>query len=169
MIWTAGVKGEPMPGMPAETIGRGNRVLVDEFNRVKGLEDSVYAIGDICLMLTDETPKGHPQMAQPAIQMARNLARNLNHGEFISPFRYHDKGSMATIGKNKAVADLKKISFNGFFAWLVWMFIHLMSLLGMRNKLSVLTNWAWNYIFYSTSLRLLLRPTKYPIRRHWGE
>ena len=169
MIWTAGVKGEPMPGMPAETIGRGNRVLVDEFNRVKGFEDSVYAIGDICLMLTEETPKGHPQMAQPAIQMARNLARNLNHGEFISPFRYHDKGSMATIGKNKAVADLKKISFNGFFAWLVWMFIHLMSLLGMRNKLSVLTNWAWNYIFYSTSLRLLLRPTKYPIRRHWGE
>lgn len=85
------------------------------------------------------------------------------------PFTYHDKGSMATIGKNKAVADLKKFSFTGFFAWLVWMFIHLISILGMRNKITVLSNWMWNYIFYSTSLRLLMRPTKYPLRRHWGE
>ena len=108
-------------------------------------------------------------MAQPAIQQARNLAKNLNRGEFKSKFEYFNKGSMATIGKNKAVADLGKWSFSGFFAWLIWMLIHLISILGMRNKLSVLVNWFWNYLFYSTSLRLLLRPTKYPLRRHWAE
>lgn len=169
LIWTAGVKGEPMPGMPDETRGPGGRILVDEYNRVKGCGDSVYAIGDIALMITDEYPKGHPQMAQPAIQQARNLAKNLNAGEFKSKFVYNNKGSMATIGKNKAVADLGKMSFSGFFAWLIWMIIHLISILGMRNKLSVLVNWFWNYIFYSTSLRLLLRPTKYPQRKHWAE
>lgn len=169
MIWTAGVKGEPIPGMPPETIGHGNRIVVDEFNRVKGYEETVCAIGDVALMVTDGYPHGHPQMAQPAIQQARNLARNLNEGKFGRKFVYNDKGSMATIGKNRAVADLRKASFGGFAAWLVWMLIHLMSILGMRNKLSVLVNWCWNYIFYSTSLRLLLRPTKYPLRRHWGD
>ncbi len=169
LIWTAGVKGEPMPGLPAETIGRGNRIIVDEYNRVKGLEDSVMAIGDIALMMTEDYPHGHPQMAQPAIQQARTLAKNLNDGEFQTAFKYKDKGSMATIGKNRAVADLPGYSFSGFFAWLTWLFIHLISILGMRNKLSVMMNWFWNYIFYSTSLRLLLRPTKYPLRKHWGD
>lgn len=169
LIWTAGVKGEPMPGMPTECIGRGNRVLVDEYNRVKGFEESIYAVGDIALMECESYPHGHPQMAQPAIQQARNLAKNLNAGSYNTPFRYKDKGSMATIGKNKAVADLKGASFTGVFAWMIWMLIHLLSILGMRNKLSVLTNWAWNYVFYSTSQRLLLRPTKFPLRRHWGE
>lgn len=169
LIWTAGVRGEPMPGLPQECVGHGNRVLVDEYNRVKGLDGSVFAVGDICLMQRPDHPKGDPQMAQPALQMANNLAKNLNRGEFRTPFRYRDKGSMATIGKAKAVADLPHFSFNGLFAWLVWMFIHLMSILGMRNKLSVLTNWTWNYLFYSTSLRLLLRPTRYPLRKHWGE
>lgn len=169
LIWTAGVKGEPMPGLPAEVIGRGNRIVVDEYNRVKGLEDSVMAIGDIALMTTEDYPHGHPQMAQPAIQQAATLARNLNEGVFRYAFKYKDKGSMATIGKNRAVADLPGYSFSGFFAWLVWLLIHLMSILGMRNKLSVLMNWFWNYIFYSTSLRLLLRPTKYPLRKHWGD
>lgn len=169
LIWTAGVKGEPMPGLAPELIGRGGRILVDEFNRIPGYEDSAMAVGDIALMITDDFPKGHPQMAQPAIQQAANLAKNLNGGEFKSVFRYHDKGSMATIGKNRAVADLPKWSFSGFFAWLTWLFIHLISILGMRNKLSVLVNWFWNYIFYSTSLRLLLRPTKFPQRRHWGD
>ncbi|MBD5207776.1 MAG: NAD(P)/FAD-dependent oxidoreductase [Bacteroidales bacterium] len=167
LIWTAGVKGEPIPGLPQEVIGRGNRIVCDDFNRVKGLDD-VFAVGDIALIQSEASPKGHPQMAQPAIQQARNLARNLNIGEFKTPFRYHDKGSMATIGKNRAVADLPKFSFSGFFAWFVWLFIHLISILGMRNKLSVLVNWFWNYVFYSTSLRLLLRPTKYPLRRHWS-
>lgn len=169
LIWTAGVKGEPMPGMPKETVGPGNRILVDEYNRVKGYEDSIYAVGDIALMICDGYPKGHPQMAQPAIQQSANLAKNLNKGEFESKFVYNDKGSMATIGKNKAVADLGKLSFSGFFAWLIWMIIHLISILGMRNKLSVLVNWFWNYLFYSTSLRLLLRPTKFPLRKHWGD
>lgn len=169
LIWTAGVKGEPMPGIPAESVGRGNRIIVDEFNRVKGFEDSLMAIGDIALMQTADYPHGHPQMAQPAIQQARNLARNLNDGAFSRPFRYRDKGSMATIGKYCAVADLPSCSFSGYFAWLAWLFVHLMSILGMRNKLSVLVNWFWNYIFYSTSLRLLLRPTKFPMRRHWGD
>lgn len=169
LIWTAGVKGEPIPGLPAECIGRGNRIIVDEYNRVKGLEDSVMAVGDIAIMQCEDYPNGHPQMAQPAIQQAMNLARNLNEGSFTHPFQYHDKGSMATIGKNRAVADLPRLSFHGFFAWLTWLIIHLISIIGMRNKLSVLTNWAWNYIFSSTSLRLLLRPTLYPRRRHWGD
>lgn len=169
LIWTAGVKGEPMPGLPEGMTGPGNRVVVDEYNRVPGYEDSLYAVGDIALMRSEKYPKGHPQMAQPAIQQAKNLAKNLNADTFSSKFRYNDKGSMATIGKNKAVADLKGASFSGFFAWLIWMVIHLLSILGMRNKLSVLVNWCWNYMFYSTSLRLLLRPTRYPMRRHWGD
>lgn len=168
LIWTAGVKGEPMPGMPAECIGRGNRIIVDEYNRVKGCDD-VMAIGDIALMQCEDYPNGHPQMAQPAIQQAKNLAKNLNQGEFTRSFKYYDKGSMATIGKNRAVADIKGWSFSGFFAWLTWLFIHLISILGMRNKLSVMVNWFWNYLFYSTSLRLLLRPTKFPLRKHWGD
>lgn len=169
LIWTAGVCGEPMPGLPSEMVGPGGRVIVDEFNRVVGAEESVYAVGDIALMRSEKHPKGHPQMAQPAIQQARNLARNLNADTFTRPFRYNDKGSMATIGRNKAVADIGKASFGGYFAWLLWLMIHLMSIIGMRNKLSVLANWFWHYVFYSTSLRLLLRPTRYPQRRHWGD
>lgn len=169
MIWTAGVCGEPMPGLPREVVGPGGRIVVDEYNRVRGYEDSLYAVGDIALMKTEKYPKGHPQMAQPAIQQARNLAKNLNNGDFQSKFVYNDKGSMATIGKNKAVADIGTMSFGGYFAWLLWMMIHLISILGMRNKLSVLVNWFWNYLFFSTSLRLLLRPRRYPLRRHWGD
>lgn len=169
LIWTAGVCGEPMPGFPKESVGRGGRILVDEYNRVKGLEDSVMALGDIALMITDEYPKGHPQVAQPAIQQAKNLAKNLNKGEWESKFVYDDRGSMATIGKNLAVCDLPKLTFTGRLAWWAWMLIHLLSIIGMRNKLNVLLNWVWNYCTYSTSLRLLLRPTKYPLRRHWGD
>lgn len=169
LIWTAGVMGEPIPGLATEHIGRGNRIVVDEYNRVKGLEDTVMAVGDIARMQCEEFPNGHPQMAQPAIQQAINLSKNLNEGVFSHPFKYKDKGSMATIGKNRAVADLPGYSFAGFFAWLLWLFIHLISILGMRNKLSVMVNWFWNYLFYSTSLRLLFRPARYPKRRHWGD
>lgn len=168
LIWTAGVKGEPMPGLPEEYVGRGGRIIVDRYNRVGGRDD-LMAIGDIACMTSEDYPKGHPQMAQPAIQQARNLARNLNEGRFCHEFSYHDKGSMATVGKNRAVADLPGHSFSGFVAWVAWMAIHLMSLLGMRNKTTVLLNWTWNYFTYSSSLRLLLRPTKYPLRRHWGD
>lgn len=168
VIWTAGVKGEPMPGIPDNCIGRGGRIIVDEYNRVKGLDD-VMAVGDIALMECEDYPHGHPQMAQPAIQEAANLAKNLNEGAFTHVFKYHDKGSMATIGKNRAVADLPGKSYSGIIAWLMWMLIHLLSILGMRNKVTVMLNWIWNYFNYSTSLRLLLRPTKYPLRRHWGD
>lgn len=168
LIWTAGVKGEPMPGLPEDMIGRGGRIIVDEFNRVKGTDD-VFAIGDIALMLTDNYPKGHPQVAQPAIQQAKNLAKNLNKGELVSPFTYKDKGTMATIGRNKAIAQIGKMTFAGRFAWWLWMLIHLISILGVRTKVTVLLNWIWNYCTYSTSLRLLMRPTKFPIRRHWGD
>lgn len=168
VIWTAGVKGEPLPGLPAEFIGRGGRVKVDEFNRVEGLED-VYAIGDICIHEDERYPHGAPQLAQPAIQQAKTLARNMNSGSFTEPFRYRDRGSMATIGKNRAVAVIGKSFFSGAFAWMMWLGVHLMSLLGMRNKLNVMLNWIWNYVTYSTSLRLLLRPVKYPLRKHWGD
>ncbi|MBD5221286.1 MAG: NAD(P)/FAD-dependent oxidoreductase [Bacteroidales bacterium] len=169
LIWTAGVKGEPMPGIPDNLIGRGGRIVVDDFNRVPGYEESLYAIGDIALMTTKDYPNGHPQMAQPALQQSKNLANNLNRGSFSSPFHYKDKGSMATIGRHKAVVDLGNTFFSGLIAWFMWMFIHLLSILGMRNKLNVLLNWFWNYITYSTSLRLLFRPTKYPLRKHWGD
>lgn len=168
LIWTAGVKGEPMPGLPAEFLGNGGRIMVDEYNRVKGTRN-VFAIGDIALMVSEEYPKGHPQVAQPAIQQARNLARNLNAGEMKTPFKYKDKGTMATIGRNKAIAQIGKMTFAGRFAWWLWMLIHLISILGVRTKVTVLLNWIWNYCTYSTSLRLLMRPAKFPLRRHWGD
>lgn len=169
LVWTAGVKGEPIPGLPSGCVGHGGRIVTDEFNRVKGYEDTVMAIGDIALMSVPGYPKGHPQMAQPAIQQGRNLARNLNRGEWKTPFRYKDKGSMATVGKNRAVADLKFVSFGGWLAWVTWLFVHLLSLLGMKNKIQVTLNWIWNYFTYNTSLRLLLRPARFPLRRHWGD
>lgn len=168
LIWTAGVKGENMPGIPDEMIGRGGRIIVDAFNQVKGAND-VFAIGDIALMQTKDYPNGHPQVAQPAIQQARNLAYNLNHKELRREFKYKDKGTMATIGRNKAIAQIGKMTFAGRFAWWLWMAIHLISILGVRTKISVLINWIWNYCTYTTSLRLLMRPVKYPIRKHWGD
>lgn len=168
LIWTAGVKGENMPGIPDEMIGRGGRIIVDAFNQVKGAND-VFAIGDIALMQSKDYPNGHPQVAQPAIQQARNLAYNLNHKELRREFKYKDKGTMATIGRNKAIAQIGKMTFAGRFAWWLWMAIHLISILGVRTKISVLINWIWNYCTYTTSLRLLMRPVKYPIRKHWGD
>lgn len=168
LIWTAGVKGENMPGIPDEMIGRGGRIIVDAFNQVKGAND-VFAIGDIALMQSKDYPNGHPQVAQPSIQQARNLAYNLNHKELRREFKYKDKGTMATIGRNKAIAQIGKMTFAGRFAWWLWMAIHLISILGVRTKISVLINWIWNYCTYTTSLRLLMRPVKYPIRKHWGD
>ena len=168
VIWTAGVKGEPMPGFPEEFLLKNGRIIVDEFNRVKGLPD-VFALGDIACCQSEEYPAGLPQLAQPAIQGAKCLARNLNRGEFKEKFVYRDKGSMATVGKHRAVLQVGNFVMGGYIAWLGWMFIHLISILGMRNKVNVLLNWTWNYITYSTSLRLLLRPKEYPLRRHWGD
>lgn len=169
LIWTAGVTAEPMPGLPEKLLGHGGRVIVDVYNRVPGHEDDICAIGDIALMQTDRYPRGHPQLARPAIDQAVNLARNLNAESFIRPYRYRDLGTMATIGKHKAVADIGPMHFSGITAWLAWLFVHLMTLMGMRNKINVMLNWIWNYITYNSSLRLLLRPVKYPLRRHWGD
>ncbi|MHC1774494.1 MAG: NAD(P)/FAD-dependent oxidoreductase [Lentimicrobium sp.] len=162
LIWAAGIKGEAPEGLAGVYTGRGNRILVDEYNRIKGL-DSVFAIGDIALIESDKTPNGHPQVAQVAIQQAANLANNLkreSNQQKLKPFRYLDKGSMATIGRNKAVVDLPFWRFQGFFAWLVWMFVHLMSIVGVKNRMLIFINWLWNYMTYDQSLRLIMKPGK---------
>lgn len=169
VIWTAGVSGQPIAMENAgDVMGRGYRVKVDPFSRVVGYDD-IFAIGDMSLMVTDENPKGHPQLAQVAIQQGRHLAEQLNSGRFDTPFNYKDKGTMATVGRDMAVADLGKTHFSGFFAWILWMFIHLISILGMRNKISVLIDWIWAYFSYGTSLRLLLHTSRWPLRSRWGE
>lgn len=170
LIWTAGITGVSVP-LAGTTVkpGRGGRFAVDSYNRVIGLENNVFALGDICVMTTEEYPSGHPQLAQVAIQQGRNLANNLNDGHFSKSFVYKDKGTMATIGRNRAVADIGRCHLGGFMAWMAWMFVHLMSILGMRNKLTVLINWIWNYFGYATSLRLLLAPSRYPKPWRWGE
>ncbi|MDE5968740.1 MAG: FAD-dependent oxidoreductase, partial [Muribaculaceae bacterium] len=172
VIWTAGVKavGFDVKG-GSLPITRGGRIEVDGFNKVVGLDD-IYALGDICFMTADKAfPQGHPQLAQVAIQQGANLAKNLNRKPSKQPkqFVYNDKGSMATVGRNRAVVELKHMQINGFMAWLTWMFVHLMSLLGMRNKVVVLCNWLWAYFTYGTSLRLLIHPSKYPLRKRWEE
>ena len=166
LIWTAGITGEPIDGFDKSVYARGGRFKVDEYNRVDGY-DNIFALGDISYLEAPEYPRGYPQLAQVAIQQARCLAENLNSGKFDKKFKYNDKGSMATVGRNRAVADLHKLHMYGRPAWVTWMFVHLISILGMRNKLTVLINWIWAYCTYSTSLRLLVRPSKYPYRKHW--
>lgn len=164
VIWTAGVTGVPVQlDGTSFTVGCGGRYPTDSSCRVTGLTD-VYAIGDINLLPTDKFPKGLPQLAQVAIQQGRYLARCLNKDRWDKPFSYVDKGSMATIGRNRAVADLHSLHLDGFIAWLAWMFIHLISLLGMRSKASVLISWIWAYFSYNTALRLLLVSSRYPKR-----
>ncbi|PPK88626.1 NADH dehydrogenase [Neolewinella xylanilytica] len=163
VIWAAGIKGMPLPGLPPDTITYGNRLAVDRFHRVRGM-DGIYAIGDVAYMEEPDFPKGHPQVAQVAIQMGEHLAKNLRYrharGESWEPFHYHDKGSMATIGRGRAVVDIPKpeFHFGGVMAWLVWLFVHLFAILGTRNKLFVFLNWLYNYINYNQSLRLIIRP-----------
>lgn len=163
LIWTAGVKGNPINGLQPEAITQGNRLSVDEYNRVKGYEN-IFAIGDVALMESDpQFPKGHPQMAQPAMQQGKLLAKNLRsiiEKKPLKPFRYHDKGSMATVGRNKAVVDLKAFKFQGFFAWLVWMFIHLISIIGFKNKILTFLSWMWSYFSYDKSNRLIISRPK---------
>ncbi|MCM1356722.1 MAG: NAD(P)/FAD-dependent oxidoreductase [Staphylococcus sp.] len=168
VIWTAGVTGCPIEFIGTDyKAGRGARFTTDRYCHVDGLED-IYAIGDINLMTTDKFPHGLPQLAQVAIQQGNFLAKCFNKRSFDRPFSYKDKGAMATIGRNRAVADLHKIHLNGFVAWLAWMFIHLISLLGMRSKMSVLLSWIWAYFSYNTALRLLLFGAPYPKRgRMW--
>lgn len=158
VIWAAGITGNHIPGLPQEVKAPGNRIRVDEFHRVIGEED-VFAIGDIAWMPTEAYPEAHPQVAQAAIQQSRNLADNLIR-EKEKAFRYKDLGSMATIGRNKAVADLPNMKFSGFTAWVLWLFVHLMSLIGFKNKIFVMMNWVWNYMTYDQSLRVIIKTAK---------
>ncbi len=169
LIWTAGITAQSFEysGDSLQT-APGGRFPVDNFNRVDG-HDDIFAVGDIAYMPSERYPRGLPQLAQVAIQQARLLAKQINKGEFNKEFVYNDKGSMATVGRNLAVAELPHLQLGGFLAWLVWMFIHLISILGMRNKANVLLNWIWEYFTYNTSLRILLHSTRYPLRRRWGE
>lgn len=162
VIWAAGISGVLPEGIPAEQIGRGTRAMVDEYNELKNLKD-IFAIGDVCIMSTPEYPNGHPQVAQVAIQQGINLARNflsMKHQGKLKPFKYVDRGSMATIGRNRAVADLSFLKFSGFIAWLTWMFVHLMAIVGVKNRLLIFVNWMWNYMTYDQSLRLILWAAK---------
>jgi NADH dehydrogenase len=143
-----------LEGLPVETIARGNRIIVDEFNRVVG-EANIFAIGDVVAQITPENPNGLPGVAPVAIQQGTQLAKNIirfMNNEQPEPFKYFDKGSMATVGRNKAVVDIGKIRFQGIFAWFVWMFVHLMSLVGFRNKLVTFVNWVWSYFSYDRGL-----------------
>jgi NADH dehydrogenase len=159
VIWSAGVMGVVPEGIDRDIIERGNRIRTDSICRVAGTTN-IFAIGDVAAMITNDTPKGHPGVAQVAIQMGQHVAKSimqLINGEPTAPFKYFDKGSLATIGRNKAVADLGKIKFQGFFAWLVWMFVHLVSLLGGRNKVIVFINWVSSYVTYNGGTRLIIR------------
>lgn len=164
LIWTSGVIACEVPGLPASVIGRGRRILVNDINQINApgssLPDNIFAIGDIALQTGDENfPNGHPQLAQVAIQQGNLLAANLKRiskGEYIERFSYNDKGSMAIISKYKAVVDLPKGHFKGFFAWLVWLFIHLIPIAGFRNKFTLTFNWFWAFVTNDPTLRLII-------------
>jgi len=162
-IWAAGVTGAPIEGISATSlIEKTNRYKVDEFNKIIGSEN-IYALGDVALMATETYPDGHPQVAQPAIQQGKNLGvnfRRMLHGKKMKPFKYTDKGTMATIGRNKAVADIWNLHLGGFIAWVIWIFVHLWFLIGFRNRVITFFNWSYNYINYDKAARLIIRPFK---------
>jgi NADH dehydrogenase len=162
LIWAAGVTGNVPPGIAQEKLVRGNRIKVDEFNRIEGLHD-VFAIGDIAYMETKDFPKGHPQLANVAIAQAKNLVSNIENlmeRKPLKPFKYKNPGTMATVGKRKAVVDLPFVSFQGRFAWFIWMFLHLMLIVSVKNRLIIFINWAVSYFTNDTTLRLILLPTR---------
>lgn len=163
VIWTAGVQGVAIHGLDAKSlVERVERIRVDEYNKVVGY-DNIFAIGDIASMESETYPQGHPMMAQPAMQQGAMLGENLIkllNKKTLKPFEYNDKGSMATIGRNKAVVDLPHYHFNGVFAWFVWMFVHLFSLIGFKNRAVVFLNWVYNYIRFDREGRLIVRPYK---------
>jgi NADH dehydrogenase len=167
LIWASGVIGREVPGLPAAVIGRGRRVMVDEANKMQGSQN-IFAIGDICLQTTDKNfPNGHPQLAQVAIQQGTLLGKNLTRALDNKPmqaFAYNDKGSMAIISKYKAVCDLPKFSFKGFGAWLVWLFIHIIPLIGFRNKVKLAFSWFWSFVTNDPTLRLIIRPRKQDVQ-----
>ena len=165
-LWVSGIRANAMPGIDESHMGRGFRFKVDEFNRIQGVED-VFVIGDQCLQTSDAAyPNGHPQVAQVAIQQAKNLAKNLKRidkgadNSQLTAFRYNNLGSMATIGRNKAVVEIGKFRSQGFFAWVLWLVVHLRSILGVKNKVMVLLNWLWKYVSYNDSIRMITYATK---------
>lgn len=165
-LWVSGIRANAMPGIDESHMGRGFRFKVDEFNRIQGVED-VFVIGDQCLQTSDAAyPNGHPQVAQVAIQQAKNLAKNLKlidqgaDSSELTAFRYKNLGSMATIGRNKAVVEIGKFRSQGFFAWVLWLVVHLRSILGVKNKMMVLLNWLWKYVSYNDSIRMITYATK---------
>lgn len=163
VIWTAGVKGNPVGGFTAENIIGGNRIEVDAYCKVKNYEN-IYAIGDVASMISEKFPKGHPMVAPVAIQQGELVAKNIIamlKGKELKRFEYFDKGSMATVGRNKAVMEAKGIKMGGFIAWLAWLFVHVMSLVGFRNKITVTLGWLYNYFTYDRTLRLIIRPFKH--------
>lgn len=160
VIWAAGVTGNIISGLAEKSV-KNNRYIVDRYNRVQGFEN-IFAIGDIAYMETPKYPNGHPQVANVAINQGKNLAKNFlkkSEKNWI-PYEYADQGSMATIGKHRAVVDLPKFKFQGFFAWYFWMFLHLMLILSVRNKLAIFFNWLWSYLNKDSSLRLIIIPNK---------
>lgn len=162
LIWTAGVQADTVQGLSDTAIAENGRILVDEYNRVKG-SDSIFAIGDVAQMELEDHPNGFPMLAPVAVQQGQHLAKNLKRlasGKEMEAFSYFDKGTMATIGRNRAVADVRKLHLRGFVAWLAWMFVHLITLVGFRNKLVVFINWVYNYFTYDKALRLIIRRGK---------
>jgi NADH dehydrogenase len=160
VIWTAGIRTNHIDGLPEKCTGKNGRYITDRYNRVAGFEN-IFVLGDAALMVEEKFPGGHPQVAPVAIQHADNIALNFRKmilGQPLYPFSYKDKGTMATIGRNRAVVDLPYAHFQGTFAWFVWMFVHLMSIVGAKNRILIFLNWFWNYVTYDQSLRLILRP-----------
>lgn len=159
LIWTAGVKGALIDGIPESSLA-GNRLKVNTYNQIEGFEN-IFALGDVAAMITEDTPRGHPMVAPVAMQQGDLLSENilkLMANQPLKSFVYNDKGSMATIGRNRAVVDLSFYKFQGLFAWFVWMFVHIMSLVGFRNKTTVFINWVYSYFTYNRALRLIIRP-----------
>ena len=159
VIWAAGITSERINGIAINAYGRNNRLLINSFNQIQGYQN-IFALGDNSIMIDALHPNGHPQVAQVALQQANYLANNLkriSQNKTLKPFQYIDKGSMATVGRHLAVADLPFAKFKGYFAWLLWSVVHLLSIVGVKNKLSVLLNWSWKYFTYDQSLRLLVK------------
>ena len=159
VIWAAGVKGRKIKGLSDEFYNRSFRLIIDQQCKVVGT-NNVFALGDAAAMQTDDLPRGHPQLAQVALQQGKFLAKHLVdilNNDCDKSFAYKNLGSMATIGRNRAVVDLPRFKFKGFFAWMVWLFVHLFSILGVKNKVMVFINWMWNYLTYDQSLRLIIK------------
>ena len=159
VIWAAGITSSRIEGISDSSYGRNHRLLVNRFNQVEGYEN-IFALGDNSLMTEDGYPNGHPQVAQVALQQAKLLSENIRRilkNKPLKPFHYHDKGSLATVGRHLAVADLPVGKFKGYFAWLLWSIVHLLSIVGVKNKIFILLDWTWKYITYDQALRLLIK------------